>query len=207
MCKNHELANMGFTDEKFPEGTHMCLIYSDEDERKKIISKFIDAGISTGEKAVYFSDEVAAEQLKNWLNDLGIKIPSDKKKESFSISPVANVYHPDGKFEPDKMLENVKNVYRDAKANHYEGARGSGEMSWALKGIPGSDRLMEYEAKLNDVLINFPVTVVYQYDANKFDGETILQCLQVHPYMIVHRQIVRNPYYMKTNDFLKLTTK
>lgn len=76
-------------------------------------------------------------------------------------------------------------------------------MSWALKGVPGSDRLMEYEARVNDLLVKYPVTAICQYDARKFDGATILQCLKVHPHMIVHGQIIRNPYYMKTEDFLK----
>jgi len=34
---------MGFTDEKFPVGTHMCLIYDNEDERRKVISKYLGA--------------------------------------------------------------------------------------------------------------------------------------------------------------------
>ncbi len=39
MCKNQTSVKMGFTDEQFPAGTHMCFIYSKEEERKKIISK------------------------------------------------------------------------------------------------------------------------------------------------------------------------
>jgi hypothetical protein len=61
---------------------------------------------------------------------------------------------------------------------------------------------MEYEALVNEVVITHPVTAVCQYDANKFSGSTILDVLKVHPMMIVHGQIVRNPYYIKPQDFL-----
>ena len=70
-------------------------------------------------------------------------------------------------------------------------------------GTPGSDRLMEYEALVNNVLKTHPITAVCQYDANRFSGATIVDVLKVHPMMIVRGQIVRNPYYMKPEDFLK----
>lgn len=34
-----------------------------------------------------------------------------------------------------------------------------------------------------------------QYDANRFDGQVIFQALQVHPYIVMNGQLVRNPYY------------
>jgi len=203
MCKNQNSVDMGFTDEQFRAGTHMCLIYSEEEERKKIISKFLDAGNSSGEKVAYFADEMSPEEVKTWLMEKGVEIPAEDKKDSFSVVSTASTYHPKGVFVPEEMLETLKTFYGDAKAEGFPAARVTGEMAWALKGIPGSERLMEYEAKVNDVLIEHPVTAICQYNANKFDGATIFQCLQVHPYMIVYGQIVRNPYYMKPEDFLK----
>jgi hypothetical protein len=40
-----------------------------------------------------------------------------------------------------------------------------------------------------------------QYDARLFDGATLFKVLQVHPYIIAQGQIVRNPYYIKPEDF------
>ena len=206
MCKNQITVNMGFTEEQFPAGTHMCLIYSKEEERKKIISKFLEGGISSDEKVAYFAVEMSPEQVKTWLREMGVEMPAEDKNGSFNVSSTADTYYPDGTFKPEAMLDNLKTFYKGAKTEGYSASRVSGEMSWALKGMPGSNRLMEYEAKVNDVLAEYPVTAICQYDANKFDGATILQCLKVHPYMIVHGQIVRNPYYMKPGDFLKEQT-
>ena len=203
MCEKHLTIKMGFTDEEFPVGSHMCLIYSNEEERKKIISKYLGAGNSSEEKVAYFADEMSPEEIKKWLSEMGISMPPEDKKDSFSVTSTADTYHPDGTFNPSEMLDTLKVFYKTAKAEGYTASRVTGEMSWALKEIPSSDRLMEYEARVNDLLVEYPVTAICQYDARKFDGATILQCLKVHPYMIVHGQIVRNPYYMKTEDFLK----
>lgn len=108
MCKNQSTVNMGFVDEKFPAGTHMCLIYSNEEERKKIISKYLDGGISAGEKVAYFADEMSPKEIKKWLSEMGIKIPTGDKKDSFRVTSTADTYHPDGTFNPNEMLNNYK---------------------------------------------------------------------------------------------------
>jgi hypothetical protein len=190
---------MGFTKESFPAGTHMCLIYSNDSDRRKIIGKYLESGIIGKEKVSYFADIMKPEEVCEWLLEMEIEIPND---DAFSILMAENTYCPHGTFVPEDMLRTLRTFYEQAKHNGYPNCRVSGEMSWALNGVPGSDRLMEYEALVNEVVITHPVTAVCQYDANKFSGSTILDVLKVHPMMIVHGQIVRNPYYIKPQDFL-----
>jgi hypothetical protein len=194
--------DMGFTTEQFPAGTHMCLIYSSEEERKNVISKFIGAGISNGEKVGYFADDMSPEDFLKWLAEAGIDIPSKDMCDNFKVTTTLETYCPDGKFEPDQMLNTLKKYYISAINENYSSCRVSGEMAWALRGIPGSERLMEYESKINTIVVQYPVTAICQYDANKFDGFTIFECLKVHPYMIVKGQIVRNPYYLRPEEYL-----
>ena len=191
---------MGFTQQAFPPGTHMCMIYTHEAERRKIIGKFLESGILGGEKVSYFADIMKPEEVRAWLLDLGITLP---ESDGFSILAAERTYCPDGTFVPEKMLDTLRAFYERAIKDGYPAARGSGEMSWALKRIPGAERLMEYEALVNEVLLTHPVTAICQYDVNKFSGASILDVLKVHPMMIVYGQIVQNPYYMKPRDFLK----
>ena len=194
------LTNMGFTSESFPAGTHMCLIYSQESERRKIIGKFLESGLLAQEKVAYFADTLSPEEVRSWLLNMGLDLP---ESDGFSITDAVKTYSPSGNFVPETMLNTLREFYGQAKRSGYPNARVSGEMSWALKGIPGSERLMEYEALVNEVLITHPVTAICQYDANRFSGATILDVLKVHPMMVVHGQIVQNPFYMKPQDFLK----
>jgi hypothetical protein len=48
----------------------------------------------------------------------------------------------------------------------------------------------------------YPYTACCQYDARRFDGETIMDVLSVHPVMIVRGQLVKNPYYIEPEIFL-----
>ena len=194
---------MGFSDGRFPVGTHMCLIYDDENERRKLIAKYLDAGLREGEKVAYFADTMTPDEVEAWLREMGVEVPKQSNAPAFTITVAEKTYCPDGKFAPEAMLNTLRAYHKAVLDEGYPGGRVSGEMSWALRGIPGSDRLMEYEALVNDVLVTHPITAICQYDAKRFDGALVFDVLKVHPMMVVHGQIVKNPYYVRPQEFLK----
>ncbi|MDH5366019.1 MAG: MEDS domain-containing protein [Cyclobacteriaceae bacterium] len=199
MCKEHKNINLGFTAEPFPEGTHMCLIYNNEEERARVISKFLEAGVKEKEQVSYLAYDMNKEEMDNWLRSAGVSISENE----IILSSTTEAYCPTGEFIPENMLNKLRQLYDDSKKNNYSSARISGEMIWALDNISGSERLMEYESLINRVVVTHPITAICQYDANKFDGATILNCLKVHPYMIIKSQIVKNPYYLKPEEYLE----
>lgn len=200
MKKQKKEILLGFTAEHFPVSGHICLIYENEEQRQKIVSEYLAAGIRQGEVVRYFADETSPEKIRSWLLEIGVEVPEAADSYSFSISKAENAYCPDGKFEPQTMIDGSVNRYEVAKKAGYTGSRATGEMSWALKGIPGSDRFLEYESLLNEVNSTFPHSGMCQYDARLFDGATLFKVLQIHPYMIAQGQVVRNPYYKKPEE-------
>jgi len=46
---------------------------------------------------------------------MGIEIADSEKTGSFSVTSTAEAYHPTGIFEPEHMLNNLKNFYETAK--------------------------------------------------------------------------------------------
>jgi hypothetical protein len=194
---------MGFGNERFPAGTHMCLIYDDDSERRKLIAKYLDAGLREGEKVSYFADTVTPAEVEAWLREMGVDVPKQSNTSAFTITDAEKTYCPDGTFAPEAMLGRLRAYHKAVVDEGYPGGRVSGEMSWALRGIPGSDRLMEYEALVNDVLGTHPINAICQYDARRFSGAMIYDVLKVHPMMIVHGQVVRNPYYIRPEEFLQ----
>jgi hypothetical protein len=203
MCTLHSEIDLGFTDRKQSPGVHMCLIFQDEKERRRIMAKFVGRGLSDGEKVAYFADIMTKEEVLDWLCGFDINVSDEMAANNLVVQDSLTAYCPEGKFVPEEMLGRLKAFYNDFVAKGYQQGRVSGEMSWALKGIPGSDRLMEYEAWVNEVFKTHPITAICQYDANKFSGSLIMDVLKVHPMMVVKGQIVHNPYYMTLELFLK----
>ena len=100
------------------------------------------------------------------------------------------------------MVNKFKDAYLKSKEEGFSHIRACGEMEWATRGIPGSEHLVEYESKYNELYSKYPVTGICQYNANLFDGATIHGILKVHPFLIVRGQIVQNPSYLSPEEFL-----
>ncbi len=192
---------MGFTNEHLPELCHVCLIFENEEQRQKIVTEYLAAGLKNGEIVRYFSDKTASETLETLLSEQGINISEVEEDGTFAIFKAEAAYCPNGQFDPQKTIDSLKLRYAKAKKEGYSGSRACGEMSWALKGIPGSERLLEYEVLLNTVIDPFPHTGMCQYDARLFDGVTLFKVLQTHPYIIAQGQVVQNPYYIRPEEF------
>jgi len=194
---------MGFTGQTFLPGVHMCYIYNDEAQRKKVISKFLESGLLSGEKASYFMDVISTDEINEYLSSLGLDRLLKEHEGRFSVATAKDTYYPSGTFVTDDMLDRLGAFYTQSIEEGYTGARVSGEMSWAVRDVPGFSHLIEYEARVNDVLLTYPVNAICQYNAGLFDGALLFDVLSVHPMMIVHGQIVQNPYYIKPEVFLK----
>lgn len=200
MSSQEQGVEMGFTGERFPENTHLCLIFDNEKERREIVSKYLTAGLKKGELIRYFSDADDLENVRSWLQSMGVDVPNSTEDERFRVIRAADGYCPGGHFDPGKMIENMKAGYERARKAGYTGSRSTGEMTWVFRGIPGAERLMEYEAMIGAITSTFPHSGMCQYDARRFDGATLFKVLEVHPYMVAQGQIVRNPFYTRPEE-------
>ncbi len=199
MSDQGQVVDTSFTQEVLPECHHLCLIYDDEAQRRKIVSEYLAAGMKQGEIVRYFADTTSLEDVRAWLVEKGIAL---QEGGSFGILTAESAYCPSGHFVPQEVLDNMVARYAMAREAGYSGSRVAGEMTWALRGIPGSDRLLEYEMGINLVHDTFPHVGMCQYDARLFDGALLFKVLQIHPFMIAQGQIVRNPFYLRPEEFL-----
>lgn len=191
---------MEFAGEDYPGSCHVCLIYDSEEQRRKAVAEYLAVGFEKGELVRYFADDSTPESIRSWLRGMGVGLPESPEDGSFGVFACEGAYCPSGKFDPREMIAGMLPRYESARKAGYKGARYTGEMTWALKGIPGSDRLLEYETLLNSVGGDFPHSGMCQYDARIFEGATLFKVLQVHPYMIARGQLVRNPYFIRPEE-------
>ena len=194
--------SVGFTQRKFPAGTHMCFVYDSDVERRRVIAGYLAAGVEAGERVAYFAD-AGADEARHWMAEAGVAATEVEEAGHVHVAAAEATYCPGGRFSPEVMFETLRAFRAAGDAAGYDGARVSGEMSWALRDIPGHERLLEYEAKVTAVLAECEVTAICQYDAAAWDGATLLHVLRVHPMMVVRGQVVENPFFMQPEDYLR----
>ncbi|GAB6047189.1 hypothetical protein JCM19379_10130 [Methyloparacoccus murrellii] len=202
MHDSARMVNLGFDATPYPANTHMCFIFNDDDERRRVLAQFTRTGLADHEQVSYFVDTLPPEELKQVMRELGAELPDELEGQQYVFEDAGKVYCPDGCFKVQRMIDTLAGCYHRSQRDGYAGSRLTGEMSWALKGYPGSEDLVEYEARINLLLREVPSTIICQYDARLFDGATLYGILSVHPMMIVHGQVVRNPYYIEPEVFL-----
>jgi hypothetical protein len=184
----------GLAWDELPDSCHACLIFDDPAQRDATVRDYLGAGLGRGELVRYFTDVTPPDVVESWVSVEG-GVTWARDNGPLRIMSAEAVYCPEGQFDPRRMIAAMIPAYERARTAGFTGVRSAGEMTWALRGIPGSDRLLEYEALLNTVDYPFPHMGMCQYDARQFDGATLFRVLRVHPYVVAGNHVVWNPYY------------
>jgi signal transduction histidine kinase len=179
-------------------GEHLCTIQENERDLLAAAAAFIRGGLERGE-CLYVADASKPEAILAALRSQGVDVDGARSSGMLTISD-KRTYLRKGRFVPDEMIRFLGDSYRAGTAKH-SGFRFGGEMTWVLGGDTGTDKLIEYEAKLNDFLRRNKVSILCQYFRPDFDDKTILNVLRTHP-LVIHRQFMtENPYYIPPREF------
>ena len=182
---------------------HLCLVYETEEEWRAVAIPFIAIGLQRNEKCMYVVDTHTADQVRTLLHKRGIDTAAVEASGQLAILHETEAYTRDGIFDPDKMTKFLIEETQKAVSEGYTALRVTGEASWALRGHPGSELLIEYEAKLNrDFFPYYPCLAICQYNREQFDPKTIRNVIMTHPLMVRENCIYHNPYYITPDEFL-----
>ena len=202
MPNNPYRCNLGFANEVFPPGVHICQIFNNDQERQEALLGFLESGIDAKEKTACFTEKLEDEIFSAYLAERGHSLEELQSSGALTKAGTGEVYFQDGRFDPDRMLALLRRFYEDSVATGYPAARVIGEMTADVLHISGGSRLIEYESRVSMLQRECPVTTVCQYDAEAFDGATIMQILKVHPLMVMHGSVVHNPFYVQPEEYL-----
>lgn len=186
-------SNISCEHDKDSAGLHACIIYSDDQERCTSIVRFIKSVLAQNNTFLYVADS-AVEAAPAWISK------AITQSEQFTAMKAREVYCPKNEFVPGEMVGQIRALCSAALEQGFSRFAGSGEMSWVTNGWPGSERLIEYELLLNELVEECETALLCQYDVNKFDGGTILDILRVHPMVLVNGQVLNNPFFRSSVD-------
>ena len=199
---SEKMVSLGFCSGLHASSKHVCQIYNNPLEKLDLVSKYLEAGVLGKERVSCFSDDLTSEMVLSYLNDHHGELREALTHGVLTFHKTPPVYFPNSCFEPDIMLELLKNYYTSSIEAGFFSARVVGEMNPTVKNLPGGHRITEYEARVNQLIREYPVTCVCQYDAREFTGEEVMEILKVHPLMMVKGHIIENPFFISPEDYL-----
>jgi anti-anti-sigma factor len=135
---------------------HACLLYDTDEERLATLTVLAYEGRAEGERLLFLGE---ADDVLRRLDADGID------PDAFRALTIEEAYLAGGSFDPEATLALLHEEVRAARVAGYSGLRIVGEMSWVRSGLPGSDRVVEYERRVDG-------------------SQTILAATAVHPRVI-----------------------
>lgn len=160
-------------------GDHLCVSFDSDAEQHAVAVRFVRDGLDNREKVAYFTDTEPATVL-DFLAAGGITPGPNVEQGQLVVLPAEDSYLVDSPFDPDATVARLHRMVDEALTEGYAGLRVAGEMSWALRGGPGSGRLLEYERKVNEVFDTRPALALCQYDRRCFPSEGLAEFQAAH---------------------------
>ncbi|HZZ93660.1 MAG TPA: MEDS domain-containing protein [Usitatibacter sp.] len=184
--------------------THICAFFDSREQELECLVPYFQEGLQQGEQIVTIRDRAQLDNHR-WELESRMAVPLGDaiERDQFRLVASEDTYLEHGIFGAERMGLMLEAVLRAAEASPFRRVRTCGDMTWALRDMPGTDELMEYESKVNVFTREHDCTLMCAYDVNQFSGKAVMDVLATHPMVVMGDRIYENPYYVPPESFLQ----
>lgn len=183
---------------------HVCAFFDSKDEEYDVLAPFFKEAVDQGEKSLHIIDPAQFGDHRSRLQEAGIDVPRCEACGQLDVVSWRDAYLDDeGRFDKDRMLAVVDDLTGAGRDAGYKRLRIMGNMAWAFADLPGADKLIEYEAEVNEVLSRNRQPAVCVYDIAKLSGGMMMDLLRTHPLTLVGGIVQENPFFTPPAQMLQ----
>jgi len=180
----------------YHEGDHVCTLFSSPEEQLRAAVEYIGGGLSRGERCLYVCCEHPLEKFREALTQAGIDVKAAEARGALLLLSKNDGHLKGGTFDPDRMISMLHQAVKDALDAGFTGLCAAGDMSWLLDDAPGSERLAEYEARLNRFYESNHALGLCLYNVRTMPPAILDHCLASHRTVRLEGPILlENPFY------------
>jgi hypothetical protein len=182
---------------------HVCAFFNGIEEEYRVLRSFIKDGFDRGEKTTYIVDRANREDHLTQLRNAGVDVPETMGTGQLEVLPWTDMYVRDHRFDQEAMLASVEELIRSGIAAGYARTRLVGHhMDWLFHDKAAVNNLLEYEARLNNVLSKYDDPVICTYDLSKFGANVAMDIMRTHEAAIIGGVLQENPFFVPPDQFL-----
>jgi hypothetical protein len=179
----------------YQQGDHVCTLYSSKEEQLAAAVEYVIGGLSRGERCLYICGEHTPTRFRAALKRAGVDVFVAERRGALVLLTKHEAHLAGGKFDPDRMISILHQSVKDALKDGFEGLCAAGDMCWVLDGAPGTERLAEYESRLNAFYKKHRALGLCQYNRNTIPEPFLDHCIATHPVVRVEGLALKNPFY------------
>jgi MEDS: MEthanogen/methylotroph, DcmR Sensory domain len=178
----------------YVQGDHVCAIYRTPEEQLHAAIEYIKEGLARGERCLYVVGEHDQPTFRDALAGAGIDVAREEARGSLVLLTKHEGHLSGGSFDPARMIAMLEKAVQDALDAGFNGLCAAGDMNWLLDGAPGTERLAEYEAKLNYFYESHRALGLCLY-RRSMPGIVLDRCLATHRVVRLAGGLLANPFY------------
>jgi anti-anti-sigma regulatory factor len=162
-------------------GEHACCRFAQADDRARVASSFVRAGLALGHKVVYLSGEDDAARFLAELAAVDSRVDGALERAQLEVRPTPGAAILDGTFDPAQMRDVLLEQHARALADGYPGLSVAADMSWALGLKLGREELVSYEHGVTTMMQpDGTLVLLCIYDHGRFGAGTLAELIVPH---------------------------
>lgn len=159
---------------------HKCLIYDgDPSEQLPVVIPLLLDGLKDNWRCLYLGSPETVRMVDGALSRKGVDTARERDRGSLVLSSDRS-HLADGKFRPDAMVDGLCASIDEAVRDGFRGLCATGDMRWELGADENFDRLLEYEARLEQVFREKPLWGICQYHRAMVPADAVHDALLTH---------------------------
>jgi hypothetical protein len=182
---------------------HVCGFFRSHEEEYRVLLPVAKEGFERGEKVFHIVDPEHRSERMRRLAEVGINPATIRRPGQVEIRDWEYAHLRGGRFDQEAMMNLLEETLRGAKADGFTQTRLWANMEWALGEFPGVEDLVEYETRVNYLLLENDDLVVCAYDLTKFGAGVMMDVLRTHPLVIIDGFLHENPFFVQPDEFLR----
>ena len=168
---------------------HACLTFGDPEELLDLTAAYVRDGLSGGLKVVLLRDS-APRLTVTELATRRVAVESALAAGQMTAMACENYLLSGQTFAAGHAMSWLNEQMTAARDEGFPGLRVALDMSWALRPIAGVEQLSDFEEAIGTVLPETAVSVLCQYDRERFDPVTLASVAGLHS-----RSVAAATYY------------
>lgn len=160
-------------------------------------------GLRDGRKCLYLGDPEMVGIVNSALVKAGVDVAHEVSRQALVLS--SDRSHLDaGAFDPAAMVSMLCGLIDEAVRDGFNGLCATGDMRWELGSDANFERLLEYEALLEQVFRDKPLVGICQYHRGSVPSKALRDALLTHRSLYVGEDLNRdNLFYIPPELLLK----
>jgi hypothetical protein len=196
-------APIPFAGSQLNETRDVCAFFDSDEEEYRVLLPFIKDGFPCGHRAIHVVNPDQREDHLRRLAAAGIDAPAAEQSGQLEVRINTDVYLPDGRFDPDRMIAAFEQVASGNAKGAFPLSRICCRMDWAVENRSHVDDVIEFESRVNEVWRRHDDAVICTYHLGKFGGDAVIDIMRTHPMVIVGGILQQNPFYIPQDEFLQ----